>query len=234
MYLIYFDEVKPEADHPHYHIGAVAIEESNLASVEAEISAIAKRCFGSTVLSESTELHAADIYHRNKNFKTWEDFEDRLQIILEFLPILSRSEVNLINIQINCQKLNASKEEKDIAFMYFCERANDLVRGNSELGILIGDRENDRISADYAETLSGYRDRGTGFMFGREIQSLVDSVHFTHSHLSRFIQLADVYAWLCQFRLRNQGSGNHRHKALLDALKQDDVDLFPVKYKIWP
>ena len=131
MYLIYFDEAKAEANHPHYHIGAVAIEAENLASVEADISAISERCFGNSGLSESTELHAAEIYHRKKNFKEWRNFEDRIQVIKDVLPILSRPDVNLIDIQVNSDKLHDGQDESEIAFMFLCERANDLVRGKA-------------------------------------------------------------------------------------------------------
>jgi len=62
----------------------------------------------------------------------------------------------------------------------------------------------------------------------------VDSVHFTHSHLSRFLQLADVYVWLVQFRHRNRTSDNPRHKAVLDLMAREHVDLFPSKHKEWP
>jgi len=234
MYLIYFDEAKPDAEHPHYHIGGVAIESENLASIESEISAISKRCFGEAGLSRSTEIHAAEIYHRKKLFKEWNDFEERIQVLKDILPILSRPDVKLIDIQVNPDKLYVGQDESEIAFMFLCERANGLVRGNRSVGMLIGDRESDRVSEAYAETLSGYRERGTEFMFGREIQHLVDSVHFTHSHLSRFLQLADVYTWFCQFRLRHRKSQDKRHRMVLDALRSDEVDLFPATYKEWP
>ena len=150
------------------------------------------------------------------------------------MNILSLGEVLLIDIQINCEKLPSHHQPEEIAFMFFCERANDLVCARKSLGMLIGDRESDRVSEQYAKSLSGYRADGTDLMFGRDIQNLVDSVHFTHSHLSRFLQLADVYTWLLQFRNRNRNSDNHRHQAVLDTMKQRTINLFPAKYKIWP
>ena len=118
--------------------------------------------------------------------------------------------------------------------MFLCERANDLVRAQKNIGMLIGDRESDKHAARFATTLSNYKASGTNFAFGREIRNLVDSVHFTQSHLSRFLQLADVYTWLLQFMNRNRGSENIRHKAVFDALRQEGVNLFPSKYKEWP
>jgi hypothetical protein len=179
-------------------------------------------------------LHAAEIFHRKRNFKDERDFGKRIALIGDFIEILSREEVQLIDIQINCTRLRGTQSADEIAFMFLCERANDLVRKQKSLGMLIGDRENDKLADRFAMTLSGYRARGTDFAFGRNIHHLVDCVHFTHSHLSRFLQLADVYVWLLQFRNRNRDSQNERHRAVFDLLKREGADLFPAKYKEWP
>jgi len=150
------------------------------------------------------------------------------------MEILTLDEVLLIDIQINSDRLHANQKADEIAFMYLCERANDLVRGKKSLGMLIGDRENDRVSERYATSLSEYRAEGTDFAFGRDIHNLVDSVHFTHSHLSRFLQLADVYTWLRQFGNRNRESKNHRHQGIFKLYKNENINLFPAKYKEWP
>lgn len=234
MKLIFFDEAKNDDAYPHYHIGAVCIDEEYLASVETRIGAIAAAAFGTSELSAATELHAAEIYHRKKNFKDWTDFGKRIDIIIQVARILSDEEVRLIDVQINCNLLHAAQVPEEIAFMYLCERANDRVKAKKSLGMLIGDRESDHLAARFSTTLSGYRANGTDFAFGREIHNLVDSVHFTHSHLSRFLQLADVYTWLLQFRNRNRKSDSERHVALLKGLQQDGIDLGPSKYKEWP
>ena len=234
MKLVFFDESKDDKDYCHYHMGGVCIDENNLADVEGRIGQIAKKAFGTSELQRETELHASDIYHRKRNFKMNPDFEFRLGLLADFAEILTLEVVGLIDIQINCDKLHETQDAEEIAFMFFCERANDLVRSSNSLGMLIGDRENDSVANRYAMTLAGYRAKGTDFAFGCDIHNLVDSVHFSHSHLSRFIQLADVYTWFLQFQKRNRGSENDRHKALLNIFARSDVNLFPSKYKEWP
>lgn len=234
MKLIFFDEAKPEADYPHYHIGAVCIDEEHLHSIEALVAGVAEEIFGSSEISRETEFHAAEIFHRKRNFKSWSDFSQRISVLDRLIKILPLEEVALIDIQINSELLSQSQSDEEIAFMFLCERANDFVRANKSLGMLIGDRESDWMSEQFATTLSGYRANGTDFAFGRDLTHLVDSVHFTHSHLSRFLQLADVYTWVTQFRRRNHGSENHRHKAILDILGREEINLFPSKYKKWP
>lgn len=234
MKLVFFDESKNDPSYPHYHLGGVCLDDSSLIEVEREIQKLAKDAFGTTELSAETEFHAAEIYHRKKNFKGWDDFGRRVDLLRKFVDILSREDVDLIDIQINCAQLHAEQMADEIAFMFLCERANDFVRARKSIGMLIGDRESDRHAARYATTLSAYRAKGTDFAFGREIGNLVDSVHFTQSHLSRFLQLADVYVWLLQFRNRNRGSNDPYHKTVFKMLGRDSVDLFPSKYKEWP
>ncbi len=234
MKLIFFDEAKNDPDYPHYHLGGVCLDDSSLLEIEGLIGQLAIEAFGTSDLSEGTEFHAAEIYHRKKNFKSWDDFGKRVALLGKFVDILSRDDVSLIDIQINCSLLRDGQKPEEVAFMFLCERANDWVRAQKSIGMLIGDRESDRHASRFATTLSGYKARGTDFAFGREIKNLVDSVHFTQSHLSRFLQLADVYVWITQFRARNRGSKDARHSAVFEMLKRDGVSLFPSKYKEWP
>lgn len=234
MKLIFFDESKNDPDYPHYHLGAICLDDSALVEIEAAVQELAMDAFGTTELSEATEFHAAEIFHRKKNFKEWHDFDQRVALLGKFVDILSKKSVQLIDIQVNCALLHNGQHAEDIAFMFLCERTNDLVRAQNSIGMLIGDRESDRHAARFATTLSNYKATGTDFAFGREIKNLVDSVHFTQSHLSRFLQLADIYVWLLQFQNRNRGSGNPRHQAVFNMLGRVGVDLFPSKYKEWP
>lgn len=234
MRLVYFDESKNDDKYTSYHIGGVVVADSRLLEVENQINAIAQDAFGSSRLTRDTEFHAAEIFHRTKNFKAWNDFGERLDILRRLIDILNLEHVDLIDIKINCDLLSASQSPEDISFMFLCERANDFMRSRRELGMLIGDRENDRSASRHAGALSDYKARGTDFAFGREITHLVDSVHFTQSHLSRFLQLADVYVWLLQFQARNGGSENPRHLAVLELLRREGINLFARKYKEWP
>jgi hypothetical protein len=233
--LIYFDESKNDDRYPHYHMGAVCIDEADLIDVERRVAAIAEKALGSAEPTRETELHAAEIWQGSKHFKEWrEDLSRRLGLLSDFIDILSLEQVRLIDIQINCIHLQGLHAPEEFAFMFLCERANGLVKGLKSLGLLIGDRGSDRVADRLSTTLSAYRKRGTDFAFGTDIDSLMDCAHFTHSHLSRLLQLADVYTWLLQFRNRNRDSKNKYHQAVFDLLKRDGVSLFPSKYKEWP
>jgi hypothetical protein len=232
--LIFFDEAKNDPKYPHYHLGGVCIDEADLGPVEERINQLSDEVFGTRALTRETEFHAWEIFHKARHFSQWTDFNRRIDLLGRFIDILSLPQVKRIDIQINCGSLYAPDRADEFAFMYFCERANTLVKSDRSLGMLIGDRESDHLAARYSTTLSGYRAQGTEYDYGRDIKNLVDSVHFTHSHLSRFLQLADVYVWLLQFFVRNRSSENFRHRAVFDLLRRPGVNLYPHTYKVWP
>lgn len=234
MHFVYFDEAKNDPDYPRYHLGAVVIDEVDLPAIEDRINGLALKAFGTSTLLASTEFHAAEIYHRRKNFKEWKDPEARLALLSEFVDILSLGQVRLVDIQINCDKLHKGQSAEDIGFMFLCERVNSYLASKNVKGMLIGDRESDLHASRYATSLSNYRASGTTFAYGTDITNLVDSVHFTHSHLSRFLQLADVYTWVKQFLHRNASSSEARHQSLLKICRRESVCLYPDKYKEWP
>ncbi|HZR01821.1 MAG TPA: DUF3800 domain-containing protein [Burkholderiales bacterium] len=234
MQLIFFDEAKNDNDYAVYHLGGVCIDEAHLGIVEERINNIAQESFGTTILDRGTEFHAAEIWHRKAHFRNWDDFGKRLHLLNEFIGILSMDEVALIDIQVNSGKLYPTQSSEDIAFMFLCERSSQLMRAREQMGMLIGDRDSDKAAARFATSLSAYRANGTNFEYGQPITNLVDSVHFTQSHLSRFLQLADVYTWLKQFRHRNRDSTHERHLSLLKMCTGEGVDLGPAKYKEWP
>lgn len=234
MKLIFFDESKPEKEHQFFQIGAICLDERNIVSVENLMSTLSNDIFGSTETTNETEFHASEIYHRKKNFKDWTDHTERLKVIERLTEIICSDLVQRIDIRINVELLSAKEKASDFAFMFLCEKANDLSRSSKQLGMLIGDRENDRLSDKFSKNLSGFKSEGTDYAFGRKLDSLVDTVHFTHSHLSRFLQLADVWTWLLQFKSRNGNSKNPKHLAILNILMREDLSSYPTKYKHWP
>jgi hypothetical protein len=95
--------------------------------------------------------------------------------------------------------------------------------------VLIGDQD-DAETRNMVRDFAQYRSKGTPWAHGIDIKTVVDTVHFSKSHHSRLIQLADVYAWLTVHRwgLRKGVMAT----LVNDAIK--DVNLFPNRYKYWP
>ena len=113
------------------------------------------------------------------------------------------------------------------------ERINRYLVEEEDTGVLIGDRENEVISGKFSEKVSHYREWGTRFAYGTELTNLVDTVHFTHSHHSRMLQLADLHAWLRQLCAAGPMDKWHRREVLDHVQKLPDC-MHANRYKHWP
>lgn len=201
MKIIYFDEVKFDPPkQPFYWLGAIAVDATQLQEVEKRVDSLSQKYFATTKLARENEFHAADIYHRKNHFKQEKDHNKRRAILEELATICASDEVSRICIRLEPGKmLKSTSEIPSMAFMMLTEQINSYLKSSNDIGILIGDRENDHVSKEFAEALSHYRAHGTYYDYGVKVERLVDTVHFTESHLSRMLQLADAFIWLYQF-----------------------------------
>ncbi len=235
MLLTYFDEVKyQEGLQPYYWIGGIVVTPEMVWHMENAVSELSSKCFGIGTLSKDTEFHATEIFHRKRNFKGWGDIEKRISVLLSLADILnSQPEMGRIFVRLEPAKMISESNIEDKAFMFFVERVEQYLRAQKQPGMLIGDRDNERVSKQFAETLSHYRVHGTSYQFGMQLTHLIDTVHFTDSHHSRMLQLADLYVWLLQL-CTNSKSDEYPHKIVTEHVRQKTEILSPKKYKIWP
>jgi len=233
--LAYFDEVKyQEGKQPYYWIGGIVVTPEMVWYLENAVSELSKQCFGISTLSKETEFHAAEIFHRKCNFKEWTDIEKRVGVINSLADILNSQE-NLAKIYVRIEPVRMTSKNaiEDNAFMFFVELVEKYLISQKSPGMLIGDRDSERVSKQFAEKLSQYRADGTSYLPGIKLNHLIDTVHFTHSHHSRMLQLVDLYVWLLQLR-ENSCSEAYPHKLILKHVK-DNTTLFNAqKWKEWP
>lgn len=231
--ITYFDEVKYEPETQRsYWLAGIAVEAGDVRAIEAQVSALAQDCFGSGRLSSSTEFHASALIGRRDHFKDW-DTDKRITVLKRLLGILDQHDrLSKVYVRLFPARMVASDHE-DKAFMFFTEKVDALLEQRSALGLLIGDRENDQNADATATALSGYRADGTWYDFGRNISRLIDTVHFTHSHLSRMLQLADLYAWTLQFCAKSFAEGTPQ-RDMQEFIRCDTKILWAHKYKEWP
>ncbi len=76
------------------------------------------------------------------------------------------------------------------------ERACDYLDDVDDSGIVFGDYEKEEVARSVFD-FSEYKKVGRTPMYsGRPLGRLLGTVHFTHSHHSRFLQLADVAVYM--------------------------------------
>jgi hypothetical protein len=234
MDLVFFDEVKSQPRFPYYLIGGLCIPEQLLHEVEDKVNDLSEDVFGDRCLGKNTEFHATDLYSGKNLFYKITEIEELIRIYSTLIGLVMHEQIGRILIRINKEDIYADRPVSNIAFMYFCERTNRYLLSKKEIGILIGDRENDAVAERASKSLSEYRDKTTEFKHGLQIKNIFESVHFTPSHLSRFLQLADFYIWTVQFRMKNRDSTTLKDKAFLDTASEYNFDRFPNRYKFWP
>ncbi len=236
MLLIYFDEVKyQEGVQPYYWIGGIVATPEAVRHLEKAVNELSEECFEVSTLSRDTEFHARDLFHGNRNFKDWKDIERRMSILTRLADIMSyKPQLGKIYVRLEPAKMISEENIEEKAFMFFVEKVDSYLTSRRSPGMLIGDKENDRVSGQFAEKLSCYRRYGTPYQFGMELTHLIDTVHFTNSHHSRMLQLADLYVWLLQLNINSDPEKSFAHSLVINHIRENTDILNPNKYKIWP
>lgn len=186
--------------------------------------------FGSPLLSKDTEFHGNPILCGKNLFKSLDDSE-RIDIYKKLLMIIDSSDQILkISIRIDSGKYYGSSFKiGEMAFIFLIEKANQLMRSQKTLGLLIGDYDDPIIDVSVRQ-LSEYKDSGTPYKY-EDIHNLIDTVHYSKSHHSRLIQLADIYVHSLQLM-------NAPHTQPVAQQVQEIIktlkNKFPTKYKQFP
>ena len=233
MYLTYFDEVKCQKDvQPYYWLGGIMVPVELVAELEAQVNALSKECFGSARLEAGTEFHAKEIFHGKGNFKGW-DADKRIDVLTRLAKIIDRhEEIFKIPVRIEPARMLASDPEHK-AFMFFVERVQMQLDHIKSIAMLIGDHEKSMVGASIYN-LSRFRENGTDYRFGHAVDRLIDTVHFTHSHHSRMLQLADVYMYAQQMCASKSAQGSWTRAKFTEFIQKETRLLAAHRYKDWP
>jgi hypothetical protein len=232
--VVYFDEVKYQKKRsPFYWLGAVVVDAELIGSLERQANDLAEEVFGRRTLTKETEFHADDILSGNKHFEGWK-MPKRIDTLKKLITIFGTAQgLGKVYVKMDVEKMFSGADVEGMAFMFLVERVDLYLRDQNSPGMLIGDRENETIAGKFAEKLSRYRTDGTEFEYGTQLQRLLDTVHFTHSHHSRMLQLADLHTWLRQLQAAGDLGGRHR-KEILDHVSTINDCLSPQRYKVFP
>jgi hypothetical protein len=199
MYLAYFDENKYTDDNPYFIAGGILLNDENISELENTLSQIQYNFFGTRILSKDTEMHGKDIFHGKGNCKR-RSLKDRVQLFQDIASFLIDNKVPLrlvcIDVEAHRAKYKYPELEYHLGLMLILERFCDYLDHVNDIGIVFGDYEKDEIAKSVLD-FSQFKIRGkTPMYFGRPLGRLVDTIYFTHSHHSRFLQVADMIVFL--------------------------------------
>jgi Protein of unknown function (DUF3800) len=236
MLLTYFDEVKPqEPGQPYYWLGGLIISSDMVPTLEADVGVLAVECFGNNAgLTRECEFHATNIAAGAKNFGRLRDPARRFAILKRLYQIIDRPDgVFRVTVRLDVRRIADHLDVEALALMFLIEKVDIFARVRKTLALLIGDLDNERAVNQAVQNLSQYRAAGTDYQYGHKIDNVIDTIHFSHSHHSRLLQLADAYLWLKQLQSRTDELSELR-RDLLEFVRRETNIGWDHKYKRWP
>jgi len=98
------------------------------------------------------------------------------------------------------------------------ERFAEYLDKVDDLGLVFGDYEADEVTSAVVD-FSEYKDRGkTPMYYGRPLGRLLDTVYFTQSHHSRFLQVADLLVYMAgRYEMRSAAPTAWHEVAVFNA-----------------
>ena len=239
MRVVYFDEVKydPAQGQNYYWLCALIVNEEQIWRLEKSMSELSQRIFGTSIPLITNEFHASSIVANHSQYKFLQ-IEGRKSLLKELVDILdSDAEIRKVVIQIDPEKIVSSSISLEReGFRHLLERVEMELKELRCPGIMIGDLENKESTKLFVQALSSSRQNGTtGLQFGRKLEHLLDTVHFTSSHYSRMLQLADFHAWLRQASYRVKYATGHHLRSEVHTYAQEKQNALRLhRRKIWP
>lgn len=208
MHLCYFDENKHTVEDPHFFIGGLMIPDGRALEFENILSQIAFNFFGSRTLAVSNELHGKDLFHGKGNAKG-RKLEERVQVFQNVATFITNNKLPVrlicIDVQRHLSRYAYPTPPYRLGLMLILERFCEFLDKVDDLGLVFGDYEADEVTRAVVD-FSEYKSQGkTPMYFGRPLGRLLDTVYFTQSHHSRFLQVADLLVYMAG-RYENWGN----------------------------
>lgn len=239
MHFLYFDETKfDERGGPYFFAGGLVLRDKDLQAHEGTLAQIQQNFFGTSILTRQTEMHGKDIFHGKGEFKG-RKLRDRLKLLADIANFIATAQLPVRIVQIDVPahraKYRFPQPEYHLGLMLLLERYCDYLDEVKDLGLVFGDYEKDEITRAVLD-FSQFKIAGkTPMYFGRPLGRLVDTIYFTHSHHSRFLQAADVMLYMATRCETRQASDSDRfHEQELRRLWKRIKDGGQVKIQHWP
>lgn len=219
MHLAYFDENKFADDNPYFWVGGLLIPDKKAIQFENTLSQIQDNFFGTSVLSKDTEFHGKELFHGKGHFKG-RALSERVRVFHDVASFIVNSKIPVRMVCIDVPKHRSKyvypKPEYRLGLMLILERFCEYLDHVDDLGLVFGDYEKDEITHSVLD-FSQFKITGkTPMYFGRPLGRLLDTVYFTHSHHSRFLQVADLLIFLAaryEYNTIDESSKWHEQQA---------------------
>lgn len=208
MYLIFMDgsgntgSNLTNVDLPIHYILGLAVPGNQARPLEDAATRILEAAFGAVACRvPGFECKGSDMYRGEGPCRAMSP-ADRIHLYESLLKLIAAYDVEIIWHGIDKPKLakryTNPMHPHQLAFLYFAEDAERLLRAKNDYGLLISDEEKS-VEQQVIEDLPRYKQLGTSFGYkSLDLTKIVDNVHWVKSHNSRLLQLTDICTYLCQ------------------------------------
>lgn len=237
MYLAYFDENKFSEERPFFYIGGIILDSKKIKDYEKTLTQIQYNFFGTSILNKDTEIHGKDVFHGKGNMKK-RSIHDRIELFHDVTRFLIKNKIAIrfVEIDVNSHrdKYCYPEPEYRLGLQLILERFCDFLDTKEALGLVFCDYEKDEVARSILDFSQFKQNNKTPMAFGRPLGRIIDTIYFTQSHHSRFLQVADMVCYLAQrFERVDNKSDKWREKqfeSLWSSLK-DNSDIKIQKWK---
>lgn len=231
MYFAYFDESKNSQFSQYFHLGAFCVPASFVSSLEQTMNELSQKHFGNFLPNRYNEYHASWLMNGKGHFKEM-TLEQRMKILDDLCYLLDLDIIKFVHIRIDCSKYHGN-DAKLMAFIFLCEKIEKLMMDNSSIVTLYCDKESKDLDSKYKDYLEGFRFHSTPTSYGRRLNCFATSLIFEESYQSRMIQLADLYTWIMQHRMRCIHDVSPKNEKIREVLLRHKR-YWPNKLRYWP
>jgi len=237
MYLVYFDENKFTNESPFFYIGGILIDIAKIQSFDKTLMQIQYNYLGTSILSKETELHGKDIFHGKGNFKKIK-LTNRIKLFEDISTFIINNKISIRMVCVDVNKHRAKYTypipEYRLGLMLFLERICDYLDEKDKLGLVFGDYEKDEISNSILDFSQFKLEGRTRMYFGRALGRLIDTIYFTQSHHSRFLQVADIIIFLANRYNIEQNLSEKWHEKQARKIWENIKNESDFKIQRWP
>jgi hypothetical protein len=139
------------------------------------------------------------LFHGKGNAKG-RKLEERVRVFQDVATFVTDNAIPVRMVRIDVirheQKYKYPTPPYRLGLMLILERFCEYLDTVDDLGLVFGDHEADEVTGAVVD-FSEFKSLGkTPMHFGRPLGRLLDTVYFTQSHHSRFLQVADLLVYM--------------------------------------
>lgn len=121
-----------------------------------------------------------------------------------------------------------------LGLMLILERFSEYLDEVDDLGLVFGDYEADQVTGAVVDFSEFKADGKTPMYYGRPLGRLLDTVYFTQSHHSRFLQVADLLVYMAGRYENGKNFPDKWHEQAVNAAWQKVKTSGNVVIQHWP